>query len=542
MNGFIRAITALCATAFLIACFGTASASANSWGSFLSGFNRCDPSVGTSTYQLTTWLDGTAHDWFDQDVRLEVTGGPGSWSGGLSWPASGSYWLSGVDLPWGATPPTGTVNCASAPQSFNYTIDYGPIPETPTWFEGDSPTGGPTSSFAFTTPELDPYQALVRVYEGSITLRFGNRSQTFSEGSSTFDLGVLDAGRQTIAVDGAGSSGGSYSIYLEAPKAYITDLSPVYARPGASVRVPLTLAAAAVVRQRTTDLNDNVVQYAVDGALGYGHQAVTWNATDDQGKALPEGRYKLRLAASSDSDVSSAEASTTAVVDGTPPHVGVVPPVGGIASKALVINAFDLGTPLSGLGQVTVSVDGGPPTAVAGSGSHRNFIPPGGWKPGTHTVEAVALDQAGNIAKASTTFSIHPRFTVDTTCLNDIVQRAVRDATSLNRTLRRIGKLPHGDLFRRFNLDRAYCTDLTGDRQTELVVLLRDMDEPKSVLAIFRRQGSSWSLAFQDAKHRIDQLSTLGSDLIEKVHRTRHHKARSIRVHWSGSGFELIPA
>jgi hypothetical protein len=540
MKGLIRAIRALCASALLIACFGTTNASADEWDYYLySPFNICDPSVGSINYYLEYWLDGTDHDWSDQDVRVDVSGGPGSWAaGGLSWTKRGVYWLSGRDVAWQPGVPAGTVNCASAAQSFTFTVEYGPVPEAPTEFSGDAVQGGPTSNFAFTAPEADHFVARMWGSGGPITLRSGDRSQTFPSPSGTFDIGVLGAGRHEIQVESGGSSDASYVISLESSRADISNLSPVAARPGASVPVPLTLSGAATVFQQTTDLSGKVVQAPRDGThVGLGSHSITWKAADDQGKPLPEGRYQLKLTASNDAFGSPANGTVRAVVDGTPPRVQVAALGVTNPSRPLTISASDTGAAASGLAQVTVAVDGGP--AVPVSGTYRlTYLPPGGWKTGKHTVQAVAVDQAGNSSTSTASFSI-----VDTGCFSPSISRAVRGSKPLNASLRRLAKVPHGDILKRFEVAQGSCADLTGDQTNELVTLLRDYKGPATVLAIFKRVGADqWSLMYEDTRHRLDKVTAAGSDLVERVHRTRHHKARSLRLHWNGSAFQLGPA
>jgi hypothetical protein len=536
MNGFARALSTLgLVVLILLTLAGQASAAPYAHGT-------CAPETGTSTYTVSGV--GAGVNLHDLNAKLVVTGGPGTWNGGESWSGPETLWQSGVDLVSTDGPPTGVVSCAGASKAFDYDIRYQPRPLV-AWGPNDDFSGtleGPaaSSSFGFSVKEGAYYRAYVAVSGGPLAVEVNGNAQVVDPpGSNWVELGYLTPGPHDIEVKGAGAGAVGYSILFFELNATISDLANTahYVRPGATIPIGFTLSGDARVQRRAVRDSDGRVVQRLDAGtpLGPGHQELMWTATDDAGAPLPDGGYSLYLTPQN-SFPYPPEFETEVVVDSQPPTFSFFLPLRPIEPWLVpldvsVLDVFD--------DVASLTVDNGPPITIRKD--RLSYLPAGGWRSGEHRATVVATDPAGNVGSQTMTFTIPPRPPavvpyVRPHCATPAIRTAVRKSKPLNATLRAVGRMPRGDLFRHFRIAQRECADVTGDFSPELVVLLREKSGPRTVLAVFGYNGRTWRLAFQDAKHRIDRFTPrLSHYLTESV-----HGGQRIRVYWTGHGFALM--
>jgi hypothetical protein len=541
MNGFARAFhVALLAALVLLPLPGEARAVNPSADAVAYATGTCNPDTGTSTY--TVIESAALRPLHDVDVLFETTGGPGTWSGGQSWSQAGAFWQSGVELPAGPAGATGTVACAGASHWFEYDIYYVPRPRLapgPSGFYGTLEGPGWSNSIGFTAGERAYYGLYLEVDGPSLVVRFDGQTYVLQRGDHRVDLGYLAVGPHDIELDGTPAGRSEYYLQLMEQPVTLSDLANTvhYVRGGASIPLGITLSSDARVHSEAIDNSDHRVVQRVDSPtpLGPGHQEFTWSARDNSGAPLPDGGYSLYLSARNNYG-SSGTSETQVIVDSEPPKFSFGLPTAWIGLMQPAIVPLEVGV-LDSFGQGTLTIDDGPPITMGKY--YLSYLPRGGWEPGQHKATVVAVDLAGNVGRESITFTVPPRPPtpepyIRPDCSTLGIKTAVRNSRPLNSALRRVGKDPHGDLFRHFLIGGRSCSDVTTDNTPELVVLLREQRGPKTVLAIFRRQGKGWALAFQDAKHRIDKIGQLFYDITEDL-----HEGGTIRVHWNGSRFIL---
>jgi hypothetical protein len=402
-------------------------------------------------------------------------------------------------------------------------------------------------SFDFTVPEIGRYHVLV-INTGTqdpLTVSFQGQQHTFSQPTSDLDLGALNPlTTYTISV----TSGDGYDLdVLEVPPT-LTNVSggPLYVGRGGTFTAQYTLDRPATV-QPIAQAGAKTYSGPLGPTYSPGTNPLTWDLRDSAGNLLPDGTYSVSLVPRNSSEGLPASAGQM-VLDTTPPKIELkLDQSAGAMRTNVSLDVRDFGGvptgkyPDYGVKSVLVSDDGGPFQDAGMTGPYplewqRHFVRGGVWTVGTHTVTVQATDMLDNTGSASISFTVPPPVRSKPDCSTQTIKDSVRASKALNRTLRRVGKAAHGDLFRHFMIAQRSCSDLTGDGVNELAVLLREQHGPKTVLAIFGRQGTTWALAFEDSRHRIDKISQLFYDATETLYGSK----KRIRVHWDGKRFVLI--
>ena len=423
-------------------------------------------------------------------------------------------------------------------------------PEVPVAFSGTL-AAGETQTVQFTVPWLDKYAATVYPADAPVTLTL-NRPYP-NPPIPNFQGGVLIP-MTTYSLDIHASAATDYEVDIDEVPPTLTDVSggPAYVGPNDAYTAQYTLNVPAFVEPVITNwAGGDAMVIPVEYMTSPGAETLKWDLRDPDGKRVPDGQYHVALTARTTSESLPVPAGDV-IVDSTPPHINLKLESPNNTHTRVLADVLDPGPhPASmsnrfGIAKVTASADGGPPEDMGMTGpypteSGRYSVRGGVWTPGKHTVTVQATDLLGNSGSASISFIVpSPTRAHGPDCSSLAVKTAVRSSKPLNRTLRRLARAPHGDLFHHFAIGQRACSDLTRDGTSELMVLLREQHGQRTVAAIFKQAAGNWSLAYADARHRIDAIAVTVFDMRETLRARAGRKPRQIRIYWDGSRF--VPA
>jgi Big-like domain-containing protein/calcineurin-like phosphoesterase family protein len=213
-----------------------------------------------------------------------------------------------------------------------------------------------------------------------------------------------------VAVDAAGNVASSAAVAVavfNAPLPDTTNPTVAVTAPaeGDNVRGTVNLAASA---------DDNVgvigVQFTVDGQdVGAEDTSAPYTASWDTGSGVADGSHTV-AALARDAAGNSNSASVQVTVDNTAPTTSITNPAAGPVSGTVDVQAEAADPGGSGIASVRFELDGTPVGSPDATAPYSTSWDTTSASTGTHTVQAIATDNAGN-----TTTSSSVTVTVDNT-------------------------------------------------------------------------------------------------------------------------------
>jgi len=341
---------------------------------------------------------------FNSTVDLSAFGSSFSWSG------SDTFW---VPIYTG-----GGLNYAMSCSGPGFEMDLADERRPPVSFSGATTAGAEVFKFAdphynlvvipgeselpFIAPINDDYTAQVSLSQGAITLDAGQgHKQTFTS-SGTLDLG---RSRGIVYVETQPGPQAHWTVSITAAPLTIRGASASrrYIRPSGIDHIDYKLSSDATVDVRVRGPGGVVRTLLTNLKQALGANGVHWDGLDGSRRPVPQGMYKVEIAATNVFR-SSAVRSLTVGIDTQPPRVAF-----GFGKR---VNRFQrlkfrVSDTLSGWKTARVYLDG----RAAGFYSTRSanaitVSPHTGWPVGRHRLTVVATDHVGNRRSYSKRFHV----------------------------------------------------------------------------------------------------------------------------------------
>jgi hypothetical protein len=342
----------------------------------------------------------------------------------LSLPLHSSFSWSGSDTFWVPLNAFGAFSYDMSCSGQGFEADLADMQRPPVSFTGATTAGAEViawrtdphsstltvfpgeSELPFIAPINDDYKAEVTLTQGAITLSgsVGGQKQTFRS-SGTFDLGEQTPSG-VVDVETLPGSQAHWTISITAAPLTIRGASASrrYIRPSAIDRIHYTLSSDATVSVDVRSPNGSVRSLVTNLRQGLGANGIHWNGLDANRKPVPQGTYRIEIAATNVFG-SSATRSVSVLVDTQPPRVSF-----GFGKRVRPYQTlkFRISDSLSGLKTARVYLDGrvsGFHTTRSGANSFA-VGPRTQWPLGRHRLTVVATDHVGNSRSYSKGFHI----------------------------------------------------------------------------------------------------------------------------------------
>jgi flagellar hook capping protein FlgD len=482
---------------------------------FNSTSGTCNPGTGTSNWSsgILEFVDNT------YDLRVTTDAGPASFDldgDGFALPGPATDW-SIWDVPGGFNT-SGTISCAGASSDVHWTVAWYTLPGPPATFTGTVAPGA-EGSLGFQASDAGTYVVDVSVSGGSATVFQGGTSEVVSStGQAQFD--TLEGGFNEIDVDNNGATPVQYTVRVsEKPVTMTLGSTPArYATTGVSRTYQYSLSGPATVAAWVESWTGKVVRHLIDyDDQAAGNHSVVWDGRDDAGAQLPDGPYSVKLRSQNGAG-SPPDLTVPAAMDTTGPTITW-------QKSGNVISAGDLG---SGMKDLQTTVDG---KAVRGTGTQFSRTIP--LPPGSHTIHADALDNAGNTSQLTVqaTRAVAPPPACNN-ALNYVA--AVLNAKHFASAVGRMVETVPFQILQKFTIHKALCTDLTGDGVNDLALMLKGRGDIRfhTPIAVFKGVPSRYTYVYGDSHASYRTMSLSGRDV--KL-RPSHGKSRVL--HWNGKHF-----
>ena len=321
-------------------------------------------------------------------ARLEVQAG----SGGSTF---GSF--SGPDTIWASA---GSVSAGDRLRGYvycspdsPYTVTYYDRPTTPTAFSGSTTPGGTDSSLPFRVPGGAQYVADLSLSQGAVTL-----DQRAFASSGRLEMGTLRAGDNSLEVAAKDGPQARWSVSIRALPVVLSALKFDHraVRAGTIVKGSYTTSGDTTVTGNVVAADGRVVRSLASGLpLGLGEHSLTWDGLDGGGRPVPDGTYALRLD-SLDPSGERGAGQATITIDSAPPKFAVSARNRLRRSRAIVVQVTDK---TSGVRSASLRIGKRTVKRLRRGQKRLIYRPSRGWRPGTHSLRAVATDVAGNSAR-----------------------------------------------------------------------------------------------------------------------------------------------
>jgi hypothetical protein len=288
------------------------------------------------------------------------------------------------------------VSCPDATSAVPFTLRLFDVPPVPVTYDGRMSV--PTQhSLPFVAPGTAQYVADVSVSQGAVSIC--ETDCTEITGTQTVAMGAQDAGYATLDLEAGDESGPLPAAYHVTIRPLPVSLNGLFLDPSL-VRPPTPLSASfgadgdTTVTATVTDAHGAAVRTVATGLPVHAGQQRTlhWNGLDAAGHQPADGRYTLTVH-STDAAGLTSTATTSTVIDSTPPTAVVHQPAG--RTGRLRVRVADAG---GMTGAPLLSAGGRRVFAPPGYRSLTLRAPSGGWTHGLHARLQVG-DSIGNLLK-----------------------------------------------------------------------------------------------------------------------------------------------
>jgi hypothetical protein len=436
---------------------------------FATASGHCDPSADYGSVSLAFPTQTSAHP---NAVLRVVASAPGDF---MLWPGEDMLnpyreYFGGGDTTWvgdpivnsldaGATPEL-HLSCSDTPSDFQaqlYDVPTAPTSYTGvgTFIDGVIPVNDEAqgSELFFNVPTRAPYVADLTLQQGAVTLRYDDTDTSRSFASSgTFPLGSPQPGLQSLSVTPLDGPPAHWHITIRPLPVQVSAVAFDRAeiRPGNLTTASYQLSGDASVT--ATVLNaagKEVRQLASAMSAQGGHRSLRWDGFDNQGVPVPDGQYRLRIAAT-DSTGATSSGETEITVDGHGPRITLLSPLRISSTRAVSLQVAD---PLSGIRSAWLSVDG--QVVAKSANSPLVYRPQTGWSGGHHSLRLVATDRLGNTSSFTRTLTVPDG--------RGAIRTAATTTAGLSGLPRLLGDGPHYSLTWQIRPARiSYTGDGTG--------------------------------------------------------------------------------
>ena len=265
------------------------------------------------------------------------------------------------------------------------------------------------SELPFSAPINDDYEAQVSVTQGAVTLAGAEdgHKQTF-DSSGTYDLGHdrFAPSGEAVYVETQPGPQAHWTIGITAAPLAVTGaaVSNRYIRPSGLERIHYTLSSDATVSVDVHGPNGTVRRLETDLKQALGAQTIHWDGLDDNRKPVPQGTYKVEIAATNVFG-SFALRAVYVDVDTQPPRVRF-----GFGERVTPHQRlrFRISDTLSGWKTARPYLDGRASGFRIAHAGRNAFVleRPSGWSLGRHRLVVATVDRVGNRRTYAKTFDV----------------------------------------------------------------------------------------------------------------------------------------